>query len=138
MLLKPMISLSLAAMAGLFLTLSAEAKPKFTVDNETWEDVRIEIYNGDDPLCKEDLKTKTVADDESGSFTCKGSGTGKCKVKIWVINPFGKDDSICRSKRNTCSGRAIKMKDGATLKITEEDVRGSNGERKVKYNCEIG
>ena len=139
MLIKPMISLSLTALAGLFLTLSAEAKPKFTIENETWENIRVETFNGDDPLCASPLKSKVVSKFDSRSFTCKGGGTGKCKVRVYVNIPNMNNRLLCRTKSNTCNGHGIKVKDGATLKLTPKFAQGADDDEKLKvyYHCEI-
>jgi len=123
MLIKPLISLFLLAMAGLFFTLSAEANSRFTVDNTTWNKVKVEVYNGDDTECSITLKPKTVFFRKSKTLGCAGGGKGKCKVRLSI-----KGKQLCKSEKNTCSKSAIKIKDGAYVKITKTED---------KYECEF-
>ena len=123
MLIKPLISLSVAAIAGLFFTLSAEANSRFTVENTTWNKVKVEIFNGNDVECSIPAKTKTVFFRDTKTLGCVGGGKGKCKVRISV-----KGKQLCKSEKNTCSKSAIKMTNGSYVKITKGED---------KYECEF-
>lgn len=123
MFIKPLISLSLAVMAGLFFTLNAEANSRFTVENTTWNKVKVEIFNGDDVECSIPAKSKTVYFRKTKTLGCAGGGKGKCKVRISV-----KGKQLCKSEKKTCSKSAIKMTDGSYVKITKGED---------KYECEF-
>ena len=123
MLIKPLISLSLAAMAGLFFTLGAEANSRFTVENTTWNKVKVEIFNGSDVECSIPAKSKTVFFRDTKTLGCAGGGKGKCKVRISV-----KGKQLCKSEKKTCSHSAIKMTNGSYVKITKGED---------KYECEF-
>lgn len=108
--------LALATAAGLCLTLSAEANPRFTVENASDDKIEIYIYNGDDTQCITEAKTKKISPGETESYGCTGNGKGKCKVKF-----FYTIDQICRSNRNTCNGKAIKLDGGSKVKISSDN-----------------
>lgn len=115
MLIKSLTGLALASAAGLFFSLSAEANPRFTVENNSDEKIKIFIYNGGDQTCTAAAKTKKVSPGKTESYGCTGNGKGRCKVRF-----FSETGEICKSERNTCSGKAIKIDGGATAKITRE------------------
>ena len=48
MLKTPLISLALTLAAGLFFTVSAEASPRFTIENNTNRTIKVYVYNGGD------------------------------------------------------------------------------------------
>ncbi len=123
MLTKPLISLFLAAMAGLFFTLSAEANSRFTVENTTWNKVKVDVFNGDDTECSITLKPKTVFFKKTKTLGCAGGGKGKCKVRLSI-----KGKQLCKSEKKTCSKSAIKMTNGSYVKITKTED---------KYECEF-
>lgn len=114
MLIRPLMSLTLAAMAGFFFTLSAEANPRFKVENTTDSKIDVYIYNGDDTACHTAHSVGKVQGDETKSFGCKGNRKGKCKIKLWSHG-----DRICTESRNTCSGHAIKMKAKSKAVVSE-------------------
>jgi len=64
MLIKPLTHLALAAAAGLLFAASAEASPRFTIENASDDKIKVYIYNGDDTSCNEEAKTKKVRSDE--------------------------------------------------------------------------
>ena len=117
MLIKPLISLTLAAMAGLFFTLSAEANPRFKVQNTTDSKIEVFIYNGDDTACHTALVVRQVKGKQTKSFGCKGNGKGKCKIKL-----SSHEERACKESQNTCSGRAIKMPAGSKAVVSETVV----------------
>lgn len=113
MLIKPLTHLALAAAAGLLFAASAEASPRFTIENASDDKIQVYIYNGGDTSCETEAKTKMVSPGETESFGCTGNGKGKCKVQF-----FFDIDQICKSERNTCSGKAIKLDGGSKTKIS--------------------
>lgn len=112
MLIKPLTALVLAAAAGLFFTLSAEANPRFKIENATDKKIKVHIYNGDDTVCHTTASQGKVMPGNTKSFGCKGNGKGKCKVKL-----FSGSKRHCRNDRNTCVGKAIKMPGGSRAKV---------------------
>lgn len=133
MLIKPLISLSFAAIAGLFFTLSAEANPRFKVENTTDSKIDVYIYNGDDTSCHTALVVRTVKGKETKSFGCKGNGKGKCKIKL-----FSDDERACKESRNTCSGRAIKMQAKSKAVVSQTTaINEETGVREFETVCEI-
>ena len=133
MLIKPLISLSFAAIAGLFFTLSAEANPRFKDENTTDSKLDVYIYNGDDTSCHTALVVRTVKGKETKSFGCKGNGKGKCKIKL-----FSDDERACKESRNTCSGRAIKMQAKSKAVVSQTTaINEETGVREFETVCEI-
>ncbi|MEL7389344.1 MAG: hypothetical protein AAFN76_06145 [Pseudomonadota bacterium] len=133
MLIRPLISLTLAAMAGLVFTLSAEANPRFKVENTTDSKIDVHIFNGDDTSCHTANVVRTVSSKETKSLGCKGNGKGKCKIKL-----TSDDGRVCKDSRNTCGRRAIKMqaKSKAIVRETTETDE-ETGVTKTKTVCEI-
>lgn len=129
MLIRPLISLILAAMAGLFFTLSAEANPRFKVENSTDSKIDVYIYNGDDTACHTAHSVGKLLGGETKSFGCKGNFKGKCKIKLWSYG-----DRVCTESRNTCSGRAIKMK-AKSKAVVSQTVNSETSE--IETTCEI-
>ena len=123
MLIKSSTSLALAAAAGLFFASSAEANPRFTIENTTDQKVRVHVYNGGDVECTSKAKGKTVGPEKTKTFGCTGNGKGKCKLKIYV-GPA----PICDGQENTCGKTAIKVDGGASVKISR------NG---YNYRCDV-
>jgi len=113
--LKHLPALIAAPVMGLFFTLAAHANPRFTVENNLDLTVDVTIFNGGDMSCGTPAKGRTVRAGESESFGCLGNGKGKCKIVLGIGG-----DRICRSKQNTCGGKAIKVKGGKTVTIGED------------------
>lgn len=124
MLLKQLTALALAVLTGLCLTLTAHANSRFTIENTLEATVDVTVFKGGDMLCDTPAKAKEVDAETSDSFGCVGNGKGKCKI---VLGIDGK--RICKSRQNTCSKGAIKVKSGKTVSISEDE----NGE----VVCEI-
>ena len=114
MLIKSLTGLALASAAGLFFSLSAEANPRFTVENSSDEKIKIFIYNGGDQTCTAAAKTKKLSPGKTETYGCTGNGKGRCKVRFFSQV----DGEFCKSERNTCSGKAIKVDGGSTTKIS--------------------
>ncbi|MEL7389342.1 MAG: hypothetical protein AAFN76_06135 [Pseudomonadota bacterium] len=123
MLIRLVTCLVAAIAVGLFFAHSAEASPRFTVENTTWSKVKVKIYNGDDSLCTVNSKTKRVLWRRSKTLVCYGAGKGRCKVQLSIS---GKQ--ICGSEKNTCDDKAIKLDGGSTIKVSQ------TGD---EYECEI-
>ena len=104
MLINSFTKLALATAAGLFFTFGAEASPRFTIQNASDDKIKVYIYNGGDRSCTEEAKTKKVSPGKTETYGCTGNGKGKCKVQF-----FFDIDQICKSERNTCSGKALKL-----------------------------
>ena len=115
--LKHLTSLVAIPMIGLCFTLTAQANPRFTVENNLDVTVDVTVFNGGDASCgtpaKTEAKTKAVSPGQTDTFGCTGNGKGKCKVQF-----FFDIDQICKSERNTCSGKAIKLDGGSTTRIS--------------------
>lgn len=105
-----------ASLVGLCLTLTAQANPRLTIENNLDEMVDVTIFNGGDISCSTPAKAKEVDAGESSSFGCTGNGKGKCKIVLGIDG-----ERICRSKQNTCSGKAIKVKGGKTVAIGKDE-----------------
>ena len=105
--------LAVAAAAALCIAATAQASPRFTVENTSDDTIDVHIYSGGDTLCTHEEKTKKVSPGETKTIGCNGNGKGKCKVQFYFDI-----DQICKSARNTCDGKAIKLEGGATTKIS--------------------
>lgn len=105
-----------ALLIGPCITLTAQANPRFTIENNLDETVDVTIFNGGDISCSTPAKAKEVDAGETSSFGCTGNGKGKCKIVLGI-----EGERICRSKQNTCSGKAIKVKSGRTVTIGENE-----------------
>jgi len=113
MLTRSLTCFALSAAAVLTFTANADASPRFTVENASDDKIKVYIYNGGDVSCKTEAKTKAVSPGQTDTFGCTGNGEGKCKVQF-----FFDIDQICKSERNTCSGKAIKLDGGSTTRIS--------------------
>ena len=67
----------------------ANANSRFTIDNQSYDRVSIDIYGGADSVCKVPEKTKSVGAGKSNSFGCTGGGNQQCKLDIVVRNDKG-------------------------------------------------
>lgn len=114
--LKHLTAFVAASLMGLSLTLTAQANPRFTIENNLDETVDVTIFNGGDISCSTPAKAKQVDAGETGSFGCTGNGKGKCKIVLGIDG-----ERICKSRQNTCSGQAIKVKGGKTVVIGEDE-----------------
>ena len=123
MLSRALTAVFICVFAGFFFTAIAEASPRFTVENTTWNKVKVEIFNGDDTECSITLKPKTVFFRKTKTLGCAGGGKGKCKVRLSI-----KGKQLCKSEKKTCSKSAIKMTNGSYVKITKAED---------KYECEF-
>lgn len=123
MLSRALTAVFICVFAGFFFTAIAEASPRFTVENTTWNKVKVMIYNGDDSLCTVSFKSKPVLWRDSKTLGCNGAGKGQCKVQLSI-----QDKQICGSEKNTCDNKAIKMNGGSTIKVSLVDD---------EYQCEI-
>jgi len=117
--LKHLTALVAIPVIGLSFTLTAQANPRFTVENNLDVTVDVTVFNGGDASCSTPAKAKTVDAGKTGSFGCMGNGKGKCKIVLGIDG-----DRICKSKQNTCSGKAIKVKGGKTVSISENNDGG--------------
>ena len=113
MLIKLLTSRALATVAGLILVASADASPRFTIQNASDDKIKVYIYNRGDRSGTEEAKTQKVSPGKTETYGCTGNGKGKCKVQF-----FFDIDQICKSERNTCSGKAIKLDGGSKTKIS--------------------
>lgn len=106
--------------AALVSVPQADASPRFTVKNKTDTKINVYIFKGDDSFCSLEEKMKTASAGETDTYGCSGAGKGQCKVLL-KVNGY----ELCKDSRNTCSKNAIKVPDGATLKISQEDDKAS-------------
>ncbi len=113
---KHLTALVAASLMGLCFTLTAQANPRFTIENNLEVTVDLTVFNGGDISCSTPAKAKEVDAGESSSFGCTGNGKGKCKIVLGIDG-----ERICRSKQNTCSGKAIKVKGGKTVAIGKDE-----------------
>jgi len=110
MLIKSLSILAIAAVAGLFSTMAAEASPRFTVTNNADKTVKVFVFNGDDSGCHLEEKVKTIDSGHSNTIGCSGNGKGRCKI---YLQQHG--EQICKSQFNTCGNRATKINNGGTV-----------------------
>jgi hypothetical protein len=110
------------ALLGLVAALAvpAHAESSFTVINKVQQSqtasnvVEVLIFDGKDGDCtKSGMYGERVFWKESPTFTCKGQSNDQCKVAIRVG-----DTNSCKDLYNTCNKKAVKVPDGATLKIS--------------------
>lgn len=120
---KSLTDLAVAAALALIFAANANANPRFTIQNTSDDKIKVYIYNGGDTSCTEEAKTKPVSPGKTETFGCTGNGKGKCKVQF-----FFDIDQFCKSERNTCSGKAIKLDGGSKTTVRWE---GS------KFVCDI-
>jgi len=114
--LKHLTTLAAAALVALCFTLTAQANPRFTIENNLDGTVDVTIFNGGDISCSTPAKAKKVDAGETSSFGCIGNSNGKCKLVLGIDG-----ERICRSRQNTCSGKAIKVKGGKTVMIGKDE-----------------
>ena len=113
MLIKHLSALAIASAAGLIVTMSAEASPRFTIHNDADSDVKVIIFAGNDSDCLFEEKVKTVSSGKSNTVGCSGHGKGRCKVRVkW------KGEEVCKKNWNTCGNEATKINDGGDLYIS--------------------
>ena len=115
MLPKHLTAFTFVSAMGLSLALSAHANPRFKVENDLDVKVDVTIFNGGDMSCGTPAKAKKVKPGETESFGCVGNGKGKCKIVLGIDG-----ERICKSKQNTCSGTATKVKGGKTVTIGKD------------------
>lgn len=108
------VTVSVGALSVLAVSQSANASPRFTVQNDADEKVNVYIFKGDDSLCTLSEKLKSVSAGKTDSFGCTGDGKGQCKVQI-----YAEGDEICKSNHNTCSKNATKVAGGKTVTVTQ-------------------
>lgn len=87
--LKAVFSLALLILVAPGL---ASANSRFTVKNDSRDNVQVFIYNGGDTVCAVAAKDPYVSPGESESYGCEGNGKHRCKVT--VIMP-GNGDTAC-------------------------------------------
>lgn len=116
MLFRPLMALVFIASASLLFTSTADANPRFTVQNDTGGKVEVYIYNGDDHYCEYEDKIKTVSGGKSKTFGCNGNGKGRCKIRLKMNN-----SKICKPNRDTCFGKTKKINGGGAVKVFVED-----------------
>ena len=115
MLFRHLTTLLFASTASALFAIDAAASPQFSVENQSEKRVKINIYNGDDPLCAEPSKTRTLEAGESKNIHCHGNGRGRCKVEV-----LSKGKLLCEDDLNTCNSGAMKVKNDSLLIITPE------------------
>jgi hypothetical protein len=115
MLIKHLSILAIAATAGLFSTMSAEASPRFTVTNNADKMVKVFVFNGDDSGCHLEEKVKTIDSGHSNTIGCSGNGKGRCKI---FLQQHG--EQICKSQFNTCGNKATKINNGDTVTTSQD------------------
>lgn len=113
MLIKHIVVLMAAAALGLLSSLEASANSRFTIENDSYAKVTVQIYSGGDGSCKSPEKTKTASAGETDSYGCTGNGKNRCKVKLRVDG-----DRICKTQMNTCDDTAQKIDNGDRIVIT--------------------
>ena len=126
MLIKPFTHLTLAAIAGLFFTLGAEAGPGFTIKNTLKTDIDIYIFYGDEAYCGAHEKHRRIKAENTLSYGCSGHGENQCKIALFVD---GKE--ICPSAHNACSKSMIVMKDRSRVIVRP-------GQKSGELICELG
>ena len=124
MLSKILASLAVILAASLPLGLTAHAKPTFTVQNDSENEVLVRIYHDDEATCMSGLNMKTVPLGETKTLSCKNDLKDRCLVQLLVNGRIA-----CSRNHGPCSDRAIKMLNGSKLIFAQRD----NG----KYVCRI-
>ena len=125
MLLKSLTALTLATVAGLALSLDANATSRFTVENFTEEKVTVAIYAGGDGSCTIPEKTKSVPSDKIRTFGCTGNGKHRCKVTFYI-----QGRPVCTDDYNTCtSDGGLRVQNGRAVVIEGNQVED--------YSCSI-
>ena len=125
MLIKPFTHLTLAAIAGLFFTLGAEAGPGFTIKNTLKTDIDIYIFYGDEAYCGAHEKHERIISGKTRTYGCSGHGANKCKIALFID---GKE--ICQSAHNACSKSMIVMNDRSSVVVRP-------GNQKDKFLCQF-
>jgi len=115
MLLRHFTALLFAAATSALFAMKADAKPEFSIENQSDKRIKIHIYNGDDSLCATPSKTRTLEAGESKDLHCQGHGKGRCKIEV-----LSKGKLLCEDDLNTCNSGAMRVKNGSFLIITSE------------------
>mgnify|MGYP001799265486 FL=1 len=115
MLFRHFTALLFASTASALFAIDAAANPQFSVENQSDKRVKIHIYNGDDPLCAEPSKTRTLEAGESKDLHCNGHGKGRCKIEV-----LSKGKLLCEDDLNTCNSGAMRVKNDSYLIITRD------------------
>ena len=108
--LKKTISLSIAALALLSVTASADGEHHtyITVKNSTNDRLDVLTFNGTDSVCSSPHKQKAVDRGKSKVFKCHGKGKNRCKVTIKNHGTYYQEcDAVKDKKTLTCSGRTV-------------------------------
>ncbi len=98
------------------------ANSRITLQNNADNNAGVGIFNGDDSACDVVAKNKHVSKGKSMGMGCKGGGNNQCKV---IVSAPTSDDRPCKDNYNTCSSKAMKVPNGATVVISSS------------YNCSI-
>jgi hypothetical protein len=97
----------------------ASATSQFTVQNNSNDTIKFQIFDGDDSVCLQDAKSVNVDGNSSKSISCTGGGKQRCRVAVSV--PLYDDDEACVESQNitsSCGSTAgINVDDGKTLVI---------------------
>lgn len=113
---RALFSLALLILAAPGL---ASATSHFTVQNNSNDKVKLQIYDGDDNICFQEAKDVDVDGNSSKSISCTGGGKQCCRVAVSV--PVYEDDQACVEASSITSGcvptAVINVADGATLVI---------------------
>lgn len=115
MLSRHLAALAIATTTSAFFAMDASANPRFTVESQSDLNVKIHIFNGNDPSCGATFKSKKLKAGKTKTFGCEGHGTGRCKVKVWY-----KDIRVCGEANTVCGGTAIPVKNGQRLVLSDE------------------
>ena len=113
---RALFSLALLILAAPGL---ASATSQFTVQNNSNDKIKLQIFDGDDNICLQQAKSVDVDGNSSKSISCTGGGKQRCRVA--VSNATYDDDEACVESQNITSGcgstAVINVDDGKTLVI---------------------
>lgn len=97
----------------------ASATSHFTVQNNSNDKIKLQVYDGDDSICFQEAKDVDVDGNSSKSFSCTGGGKQRCRVA--VSNATYDDEQACVESSSITSGcgstAVINIDDGKTLVI---------------------
>lgn len=125
MLNRILIGLTLAAVAGLFSSVPAQASPGFTIKNTLKSEIDVFIFFGDETYCGAHEKHERIRAGKTRSYGCSGHGEKKCKIALFVDG-----EEICGAAHNACSKSKIMLKDDSRVIVRP-------GRQANKFLCDV-
>lgn len=94
------------------------ANSRFTVQNQSAEELNINVFNGNDSICAAEAKHHHVDPGKEEGMGCEGGGKHRCKVRV-NIKLDGNWEQGCVGLNNGCGDDTIILHNHATLVVGE-------------------